>query len=101
LVMSMSATTPLVISRDGTIGTLEATEMPLGLGPRREICGRRGCSFRAIESNGLERLRNVIMLHAEASSDRVHEAILDDVRAFTQATPQADDITLVVLGYDR
>jgi serine phosphatase RsbU (regulator of sigma subunit) len=29
----------------------------------------------------------------------MQEAILDDLRAFTQDTPQADDITLVVLEY--
>ena len=33
------------------------------------------------------------------TSSSVTDAILDDVRAFTQNTPQADDVTLVVLGY--
>jgi serine phosphatase RsbU (regulator of sigma subunit) len=29
----------------------------------------------------------------------MHDAILDDLRSFTEETPQADDITLVVLEY--
>ena len=48
---------------------------------------------------GVDRLRRVIQLTAAQTSVQIHDAILDDVRAFTQDTPQADDITLVVLEY--
>ena len=47
----------------------------------------------------MERLRNVITLCASDNWNQIHDAILDDVRVFTQDTPQADDVTLVVLGY--
>jgi sigma-B regulation protein RsbU (phosphoserine phosphatase) len=107
---------PLVISPDGRIWPLETTGVPLGLVPGAKfataetvlipgdrviiysdgISEARGTKG---EFYGVERLRNVIALHAAANWDRIHEAILDDVRAFTEDTPQADDITLVVLGY--
>ena len=107
---------PLVISPDGTIWPLETTGVPLGLVPGAKfaaaetvlIPGDRVVIYsdgvseaRGPEGEfyGVERLRNVITLNAAATWDRVHEAILDDVRAFTQDTPQADDITLVVLEY--
>jgi len=48
---------------------------------------------------GVERLRRVIGLLAAGPGLQMHDGILDDVRAFTQDTPQADDITLVVLEY--
>ena len=48
---------------------------------------------------GVERLRRVAASNAAGSWEQMHEAILDDVQAFTQGTPQADDITLVVLEY--
>ena len=38
-------------------------------------------------------------LTAKGACEYIHDAILDDLRAFTQDTPQADDITLVVLEY--
>ena len=48
---------------------------------------------------GVDRLRRVIGLLSTGTSEQIHDAILDDVRAFTQDTPQADDVTLVVLEY--
>jgi serine phosphatase RsbU (regulator of sigma subunit) len=107
---------PLVISPDGTTWPLETTGVPLGLVPGAKfaaaetvlIPGDRVVIYSdgiseargpAGEFYGVERLRNVMTLSAASTWDRVHEAILDDVRAFTQDTPQADDITLVVLGY--
>jgi sigma-B regulation protein RsbU (phosphoserine phosphatase) len=107
---------PLVVSPDGRIQTLESTGMPLGLVP--------GASFPAVETAiapgdkvviysdgvseargpggkfyGVDRLLHVVKLMAKSTNEQLHDAILDDVRAFTEDTPQADDITLVVLEY--
>lgn len=107
---------PLVVSPEGVIRTLETTGTPLGLIP--------GGSFPAAETvlapgdkiviysdgvseargpeaefYGTDRLLRVVKEHAAAACQAMHDAILDDLRAFTQDTPQADDITLVVLEY--
>jgi len=107
---------PLVISPDGRIWPLETTGVPIGLVPGARfaaadtvlIPGDRVVIYsdgvseaRGPEGEfyGVERLREVIAMNAAATWDTIHDAILDDVRAFTQDTPQADDITLVVLGF--
>jgi len=107
---------PLVVSLDGTTRALETTGMPVGLIP--------GATFPAVETTiapgdkvviysdgvseargpgnkfyGVDRLLRVVKLNATATCEQMHDAILDDLRAFTQDTPQADDITLVVLEY--
>jgi phosphoserine phosphatase RsbU/P len=107
---------PMVVSLEGDIRTLETTGVPLGLIP--------GASFEAVETMlapgdkiviytdgvteargpnaefyGIERLLRVARLTAKDSCEQVHDAILDDLRAFTQDTPQADDVTLVALEY--
>ena len=107
---------PVVVSPDGTMRTLETTGVPLGLVP--------GASFPAVETRvapgdkvviysdgvseargpggefyGVERLLRVVGEHAQNGCGTLHDAILDDVRAFTQGTPQADDVTLVVVEY--
>ncbi len=107
---------PMVVSPDGTLRTLETTGVPLGLIP--------GASFPAVETvvapgdkvviysdgvseargpggefYGVERLLRVVGDHAKDGCEAMHDAILDDVRAFTQGTPQADDVTLVVVEY--
>jgi sigma-B regulation protein RsbU (phosphoserine phosphatase) len=51
------------------------------------------------EFYGVERLREVVKANAAAPYEKLHDTILDSLRAFTQDTPQADDITLVVLEY--
>ena len=48
---------------------------------------------------GTERLREVIRANAHLKCVALHDAILNDVRAFTQGVPQADDVTLVVFGF--
>ena len=107
---------PLVVSPDGSIRTLETTGFPLGLIP--------GATFAVAETPlaladkiviysdgvteargpdaqfyGVDRLLHVVKTHAAGGCAQLHDAILDDLRAFTQDTPQADDITLVVLEY--
>jgi len=107
---------PLVVSTDGRLRTLEATATPLGLIPGgsfpgdetalapgdkvvifsdgvTEAQGKEG------EFYGMDRLVRVISGNAQGSCEQMHDAILDDVRAFTQDTQQADDVTLVVLEY--
>ena len=109
---------PLVVSLDGSTRQLETTGVPVGLIP--------GATFPAVETTiapsdkvviysdgvseargpgnkfyGVDRLLNVVKLNATATCEQMHDAILDDLRAFTQDTPQADDITLVVLEYTR
>ena len=107
---------PLVVSPDGSIGTLETTGVPLGLIPgvsfpaeetllvpgQKVVVYSDGVSEARGPANdfyGVERLWEVIGLNAAAPCEQLHDAILDDVRVFTQDTPQADDITLVVLEY--
>ena len=51
------------------------------------------------EFYGIDRLLSVVKRHAAATCEQMHDAILDDLRTFTEETPQADDITLVVLEY--
>jgi phosphoserine phosphatase RsbU/P len=107
---------PLVVSPDGSMRSLEATGTPLGLIP--------GATFPVVETRvargdkiviysdgvsegcgpgnrfyGVDRLRSVVKRTAAESCEQMHDAILDDLRAFTEETPQADDITLVVLEY--
>jgi phosphoserine phosphatase RsbU/P len=109
---------PLVVSPDGRIRPLETTGVPLGLLP--------GANFPLAETTlepgdklviysdgvteawgegsefyGADRLWRVIAANAAGSWEQMHDAILEDVRAFTQDTPQADDVTLVVLEYRR
>jgi sigma-B regulation protein RsbU (phosphoserine phosphatase) len=107
---------PLVVSPGGKIRTLETTAVPLGLLPGvsfpsaetkllpgeklviysdgvSEAMGRTG------EFYGTDRLWSVIADNAMLPWEQMHDAILDDVRTFTQDTPQGDDITLVVMEY--
>ena len=109
---------PLVVSPDGSVRTLETTGVPLGLLPgvnfpaeetvlvpgQKVVVYSDGVSEARGQNNdfyGVDRLRQVIRLQAAAACVEMHDAILDDVRAFTLDTPQADDITLVVMEYRR
>ena len=107
---------PLVVSPDGEMRFLQTTSVPLGLIPGATFpaadtalaSGDKAVIYSdgVTEARGLEgefynvdRLRRVIDRNSERNCEYMHDAILDDVRAFTQDTPQADDITLVVLEY--
>jgi len=107
---------PLVASSDGRLRSLETTGVPLGLIPDANVAtvettlvagdkviiftdGVTEARGEGSEFYGADRLRRVIKLNAPQSSEHMHDAILDDVRAFTQDAPQADDVTLVVLEY--
>src|SRR5206468_10028919 len=107
---------PLVISTNGAMRCLETTGVPLGLLPDvtfptsetelepgdKVVIYSDGISEArgpASDFYGVERLRRVVKLNASCNWEQLHDAILDDVRAFTQDTPQADDITLVVMEW--
>ena len=107
---------PLVVSAEGALLTLETTGPPLGLIPGSQfpvtetalapgdkvVVYSDGVSeARGPDGDfyGVQRLRRVVKANAACNWEQLHDAILDDVRAFTQDTPQADDITLVVLEY--
>lgn len=107
---------PLVVSADGAIRTLETTGMPLGLIPGATFAvaetvmsmddklviysdGVTEARGPDAEFYGVERLLRVVKANAASSCEQIHDAILEDLRAFTRNTPQADDITLVALEY--
>jgi phosphoserine phosphatase RsbU/P len=107
---------PLVASSNGRLRSLETTGVPLGLIPDADfgvvettlVAGDKVIIYsdgvseargEGSEFYGVDRLRSVIRINAARSSQHVHDAILDDVRTFTQDTPQSDDVTLVVLEY--
>ncbi|GAB5497471.1 MAG: hypothetical protein Phyf2KO_25510 [Phycisphaerales bacterium] len=46
---------------------------------------------------GKDRLRNTMKEHASAPADQLAQAVINEVIAFRQGSPQTDDITLVVL----
>jgi serine phosphatase RsbU (regulator of sigma subunit) len=109
---------PIVVSADGRRRSLETTGMPLGLmavasfpsaetmlAPGDKVViysdGVTEARGQGNEFYGLDRLGRVIVANAAASWEQLHDAILDDVRAFTKDTPQADDVTLVVLEFRR
>jgi serine phosphatase RsbU (regulator of sigma subunit) len=107
-----------VVSTDGRRRTLETTGMPLGLisyanfpavetmlvpGDKVVIYsdGVTEARGQGSEFYGVDRLLRVIGANAAASWEQLHDAILENVQAFTKDTPQADDVTLVVLEYRR
>jgi serine phosphatase RsbU (regulator of sigma subunit) len=107
---------PLVLSPGGGIRTLETTGVPLGLIPGATFAvaettlelgdkiviysdGVTEARGPGAEFYGVDRLLSALKAHASETCAELHDAILDDLRTFTQDTPQADDITLVVLEY--
>jgi len=99
----------------GTIEELPATGIPLGVieeatyraaGPIRMeagdviLIGTDGIWEAANDDGelfGKDRLREVLAAHADRSAAEIHDAVVQAVRAFRSAQPQADDITLVVV----
>jgi phosphoserine phosphatase RsbU/P len=107
---------PLVVSPDAGVRQLEVTGTPLGLVPGAifQVVGTTIAPGDKIviytdgvseargpgdEFYGVDRLLSVVKRHADTTCEQMHDAILDDLRAFTEETPQADDITLVVIEY--
>jgi len=107
---------PILVSRDGTMDSLDTTAVPVGLLPwatfpaeertlkpgDKVVIYSDGVSEAhgyTGEFYGVDRIRKVVQALAESSCEPLLDAILEDVRAFTQGAPQADDVTLVVVEY--
>jgi sigma-B regulation protein RsbU (phosphoserine phosphatase) len=106
----------LLFRADGTQASLEATGMPVGLmegaefpvaeerlspGDKIVLYSDGVTEARNAEGEffGRKRLRDVVAGHASEPCQAIHEAIQTAVAAFTEGTPQADDITVLVLEY--
>jgi sigma-B regulation protein RsbU (phosphoserine phosphatase) len=48
---------------------------------------------------GRRRLRQTLEAYPDANAQELHQVVLKTLETFTQGTPQADDITLVILQY--
>jgi serine phosphatase RsbU (regulator of sigma subunit)/pSer/pThr/pTyr-binding forkhead associated (FHA) protein len=107
---------PIVVRAAGGISTLEATAMPVGLVEAAEFAvaaerlapgdklviytdGVTEAQNAAGDFFGKRRLREIVTAHAAASCQPLHDAIQQAVTDFTEAAPQSDDITLVVLEF--
>jgi serine phosphatase RsbU (regulator of sigma subunit) len=107
-------TPPLVIESSGRFSNLKSTGFALGMFPhasfelgsirlnREEIAvlytdGIPEGRNKAQEEYTDERLRNLVIRHANLSACRLSEKILEDVQAFALGTEQADDITLIII----
>ncbi len=105
---------PPILVRDGQPSPLEVGGLPLavreegGYELRRADLGPGDCLV--MYTDGVteatnptrdmflsERLDAVIKAHASASARHLTEAIVDEVRRFTSAAPQSDDLTLLVI----
>jgi len=107
---------PIVLRPGGETAELAATGVPVGLiegssyppassqlspGDKlviytdgvTEAQDARGAFF------GRKRLFDLVRANAGASADRLHDAIQDAVREFTEGAAQSDDVTLVVLDF--
>lgn len=49
---------------------------------------------------GDERLQEAVMRLRDRPAGELHDALIDEIAAFTESAEQADDLTLLVLGYD-
>jgi sigma-B regulation protein RsbU (phosphoserine phosphatase) len=107
---------PLLVHAPGSLRTLSATAMPVGLFTEAEyeaadvrmgpgdkliiysdgVTEARNC---AGEFFGTVRLREAALRHASEGCLPMLQGIRSAIEAFTGATLQADDITLVVLEY--
>ena len=109
--------TGLVARASGKIEALEPTSTPIGLFEDGEFpentlqleAGDRvvvysdGVSEAANFDNerfGDERVVDLLAERKGLSGPELFQALLDEINAFTQGAEQADDLTLLVLGYD-
>ncbi|MFN0171309.1 MAG: SpoIIE family protein phosphatase [Bryobacteraceae bacterium] len=107
---------PILVAPSGELDLLDTTGFPVGLladvtfesaerwlSPGHKLViysdGVTEAHGQGAEFYGLDRLRTAAAANASASAADLHKAILTHVAEFTQGTPQADDVTLVVLEY--
>ncbi len=107
---------PIVVRATGGLQSLPATSVPVGLlesaeFPVSELTLAPGDKL-VIYSDGVteaqngkaeffekRRLREIVAAHAASTCSVVHDAIHDAVAAFTEGSPQSDDITVLVLEF--
>lgn len=107
---------PIIAGLEGELTTLPATSVPVGLLESAEFCVSertlRAGDKVVIYSDGVteaqngraeffekRRLREIIAAHAAGTCSDIHDAIHDAVAAFTEGSPQSDDITVLVLEF--
>ncbi len=108
----------LLFRTDGSHTSLDATGIPVGLMEEAEFAvaeerlapgdkiviysdGVTESQNTQGEFFGRQRLVDVIRAHSGESCNAIHDAIHDAVAAFSEGARQADDITLLVLGFER
>lgn len=106
----------LLARASGETEWLEPTSSPIGLFPDLEfpeselrlaagdklVVYSDGVSEAANWSNeryGEERIEQLVRSRPGLSASALHEALIEDVQAFTQGAEQGDDLTLLVLAY--
>ena len=106
----------MVVQPDGGLRHMDATAMPVGLiedvpfvvasdrvqrGDKVVIYtdGVTEAQNAAGEFFGRKRLHQVVTAQPSADCGAIHAAIQEAVAAFTEGTPQSDDITVLVLEY--
>jgi phosphoserine phosphatase RsbU/P len=107
---------PMLVRRKAPWQSLDATGLPVGLLEHAEfeVAEERLCPGDKVviysdgvteaqnpngEFLGKKRLREVVERHALESCEAIHDAIQNEVTAFTAGAPQSDDITVLVLEF--
>lgn len=109
-------TSTVVLRANGSIEWLKASSVPIGLFPDaeyvEETCDLGPNDKLVVYSDGVseannfknerygeERLENFLKEQFPLAARDLHDALMDDVFAFTEGAEQGDDITLLVVGY--
>lgn len=107
---------PIIVRPGADLQTLAPTTFPVGLIEGAEFKGQpfkleAGDKLVAYTDGVTEaqnaageffttrRLNDTVKANANRACDALHQSIQDAVATFTQAAPQSDDITLLVLGF--
>ena len=77
------------------VGLANGTIVLLGTDGIWETFNHRGEMF------GKARLRAIINTHAASTADVIRDRIMEDLKAFREGAPLADDVTLVIAKLDR
>ena len=109
---------PIVVRAGSPMRTLEPTTFPVGLiegaefqvrsftvAPGDKVVaytdGVTEAQNEAGEFFGLRRLNDTVKANNELACEALHDRIQESVAQFTHGAPQSDDITLLVLGFER